>query len=341
MVLNKTNGTELEEQNGMTWDEDPTFHLILVVLACIIVLVNAPIIVFFFKMPSLRHSTANTFLVGLALADMLCGLIMIPAALLCELNTLPPSYRHGVCRFYYVSNYTISISSVYHILAASFAKYFAIVYPVRNITLFTASRVKYVSAIIWLTGFLASHLPIYWPYLSYEDFLKIVKIHGIFLFVFVLVIPTAILFFIHLHIYGNLFWKRRPTTQARQNSGRDTHRENSRVVILFLVLFLVFLISWLPWYLIGAGWIDEDDSVLLTLRFLAPILNPLVFTLVKRDFRKAMTSVIEKSRRRRRNTWSVRSTNATRTESSCDGVRRTTIDQTKQKPCRLMTPYSD
>ena len=322
MKSNQTNGTQ--GWNELGWN--PGLHSTLIFLGCLIVLANTPVILLFLRMSSLRSSVGNIFLFGLAVADMLCALVMIPAGILCEAGSFSNKYRLRVCRFYYITSYTISIASVYHIVAATIAKYFAIVYPMRNLTMFTKSRVKYTVVMIWSLGFLAGHLPIYWPYLSNKQRSSMIYIQGFVLLVFAFVIPVVILVVIHVHIYKTLNMKRRPQ-QTALTSKRTVGEKTHRAIVLFLLLFLVFLISWLPWYLIGAGLLDFTNDGLLSLRFSGPVLNPLVFTFMKRDFRRAVRSVFLGLRGKQRNRFSIRSNNATKIESSLDNCRNSTIEQ--------------
>ena len=250
------------------------FHSTLIFLACLIVLLNVPVIVLFIKISSLRYSAGNSFLCSLAIADILCAVVIIP------------------------SHYTISVASVYHIVAANIAKYFAIVFPMRNLTAFTKSRVFYTILVIWVTSFIAGHLPIYWPYLSFPDLVKMARIHNYFLLVFSFILPVLILLVTHVHMFTTLFFKSRPRTQhsrttSTSTAGQSSLRENNcRIAILFFLLFAVFIISWLPWYLIGIGLVDPTDDYLISLRFMAPVLNPIIFTFVKRDFRGAATTLL-------------------------------------------------
>lgn len=274
------------------------FHSTLIFLACLIVLLNVPVIVLFIKISSLRYSAGNSFLCSLAIADILCAVVIIPSLLICETDILPDETRQKICRFYFVSHYTISVASVYHIVAANIAKYFAIVFPMRNLTAFTKSRVFYTILVIWVTSFIAGHLPIYWPYLSFPDLVKMARIHNYFLLVFSFILPVLILLVTHVHMFTTLFFKSRPRTQhsrttSTSTAGQSSLRENNcRIAILFFLLFAVFIISWLPWYLIGIGLVDPTDDYLISLRFMAPVLNPIIFTFVKRDFRGAATTLL-------------------------------------------------
>ena len=309
---------------GFAWQQD--FHSTLIFFACLIVLLNVPVIVLFIKISSLRYSAGNSFLCGLAIADILCAVVMIPSLLICEVDVLPDETNKKICRFYFVSSYTISVTSVYHIVAANIAKYFAIVFPMRNLTAFTKSRVTYTILAIWAMAFITGHLPIYWPYMSPPHFAKMVMIHNYFLLAFSFILPILILLVIHVHMFTNLFFKSRPFT----STGQSTLRENNwRITILFLLLFAVFVLSWLPWYLIGIQLVDHTNDYLISFRFMAPVLNPIIFTFVKRDFRKAATTLLARLcgfGPRGRFSELSRFTSPARTEQSLDNYRASTTE---------------
>lgn len=322
---------QTETAYKMVWQQD--FHSTLIFFACLIILLNVPVIILFLKISSLRYSAGNSFLCGLAIADILCAVVMIPSLLLCEVDVFPNKTRLRICRFYFVSNFTISITCIYHIVAANVAKYFALVFPMRNITAFTKSRVTYTILVIWVMAFLIGHIPIYWPYLSESQFDKLITIYNYFLLAFSFILPILILLVTHVHIYTNLFFKSRLRTQNSgttfTSTGQGTLRENNwRITILFFILFTVFIVSWLPWYLMGLGLLDYSNDYLISFRFIAPILNPLVFTFVKRDFRMAATTLVKRLcgfgprgrfSEHSRFTWS-------KTEQSLDNYRASTTE---------------
>lgn len=315
MAANATAGNMSSNATTAENEWDMTYHTTLTILAFIIVIVNVPVVVLYFNISSLRHSAGNTFLVGLALADILCACFMIPTGIACDVRLLGDDHQTNVCIFYYVSNLTLSLGSIYHIVAATVAKYFAIVHPMRNITACTKPRVNFIVASIWIVSFLVGHIPFYIKHMGTKDE-EIMHKHAIFLIVFAFAIPTFILICIHVHIYLRLFLNSRPGALI---AGTNTRSENNRrIAILFFLLFLFFIISWLPWYLLWAEFIHprgEVHNALAILRFLAPVINPLMFTFAKRDFRKAAVSLVSRLRGRQPDFSSRRSYHTQATSS--------------------------
>ena len=283
-----------------SYTEWNSLHTSLTIFALIIVIVNLPVVVLYFKISSLRHSAGNTFLVGLAVADILSACLTIPPGITCELGVLERDHHNNMCIFFWVSNVTVSLGSIYHIVAATVAKYFAIVHPMRNITACTKSRVHFVIASIWFGSFLIGHVPIYVNNMGETQGDKMLHYHAIFLVVFAFAIPTWILTAIHVHIYFRLFLNSRPRALITETNTRSEN--NRRIAILFSVLFLFFVISWLPYYLMWASLIRPEPKMADAfgmLRFLAAVVNPLMFTFAKRDFRKAASSLVNRLRGRR------------------------------------------
>ena len=314
MDLNSsTNGTN--STNGTT-EWSIKFHTTLTILAFLIVMVNLPAVVLYFRVSSLRHSAGNTFLVGLAVADILCACVTIPTGITCELGVFETHHQDNICVFYWVSSITVSLASVYHIVAATVAKYFAIVHPMRNITECTKPRVHFVVASIWIASFLIGHVLFYSLDMNDEQMEKLFNVHGIFLVVFAFAIPMLILTAIHVHIYLRLFFNSRSRELITETNVRSEN--NRRIVILFSVLFLFFIISWLPYYLMWADLIKPEtelSNAFSILRFLAAAVNPLMFTFAKRDFRKAATSIMNRLRGKQRDMSSRRSYHTQATSS--------------------------
>ena len=228
MASNVSNTTVMTSDN-----EWSSLHTSLTISAFLIVIVNLPVVVLYFKISSLRHSAGNTFLVGLALADILCACLTIPSAITCHLRVLEGDHHNSMCIFFWVSNITVSLVSVYHIVAATVAKYFAIVHPMRNITACTRSRVHIVIASIWLGSFLIAHVIFYAINMDETQGDKIFYYHSIFLVVFAFAIPTWILTAIHVHIYFRLFLNSRPRALVTETNTRS--KNNRRIAILFSV----------------------------------------------------------------------------------------------------------
>lgn len=278
-----------------------SLHTPIVILAVLICAINIPIIILYYKIRSLRHSSGNTFLVGLAIADILCACVMVPAALTCDTLSFSHPNHLDVCVFYWICSITITLASVYHIVAATISKYLAIVHPMRNITACTPERLKAVIACIWVVSFSIAHILIYIRHMPSHELHVARHRHAIFLVVFAFVVPACILTIIHAHMYLRLLSNSRSRGLITDASFRSEN--NRRVALIFLFMFLFFVISWLPWYLLWAEIIKENLSVhemVLFIRFLAPVLNPIVFTFVKRDYRKAALSLLSRMRGKRK-----------------------------------------
>ena len=315
-ATNITNGASNQTypwQNG--WNE--TMHTALVVFAVVIIIVNLPVVIMYFKITSLRHSSGNTFLVNLALADLLCACVMIPTAIICDGRFVDGKHYLNTWTVYLVSWITLSIASVYHIVAATVAKYFAIVHPMRNITACTNHRIHFIVVSIWIVSFLVGHIPFYVNDMEIARMREIMINHAYFLIGFAFVIPTLILVGIHVQIYLRVFQNMRSRALiTTTNIGFDNNR---RIVILFFILFLFFTVSWLPSYLLYAEVIHIESMSLFeligSLRYLAPIINPIMFTFMKRDFRKAATSLVTGLSGKQRGYSSRRSVNTQATSS--------------------------
>ncbi len=131
----------------------PTWLLvsIFVFLLLIIVIGNSLVIIAVVKFRHLR-SVNNTFVVSLALVDLLFGVIAIP-----QLFTLNGAFTsQAMCKVYVAANEAICGLSALHILAINVDRYIAITRPLRYHSLVTHKRAMVTVALLWTVGICGS-----------------------------------------------------------------------------------------------------------------------------------------------------------------------------------------
>ncbi|XP_070537556.1 octopamine receptor beta-2R-like [Ptychodera flava] len=153
-----SNGTH---SGGGHYSFGDTFQKVVIVISVIGMFDNLIVCYVVYRVRALRTMT-NAFVVNQAVVDSL-------ASFLIAVNHLidPTSY-HGVggqvlCRIW-KSRYLLwscFTASTYSLVAMTFERYFAIVYPLRYIASFTARKVWAIIATVWCSAFIVSTYPFF------------------------------------------------------------------------------------------------------------------------------------------------------------------------------------
>ena len=319
------NGSSNETENVK---EDPallsaSITVLLAFICLLIIIVNGMVIFLICKKRALRSLT-NMFLTSLAISDLISGSVGLPFLFFClKMNIL------NICVSSTIFFRFVAISSVCHALLIAFDRYVAIVHPLRHDSIVRKWRAIGAITFVWLFSFAASVIQLSWygldesslsDYDETEDFDVMYTKACIVLF---FAIPLVLM----CYIYGRIFYisfkvtksDRHMTNALQQESRSAFHEWRGRSVLLIMVV--IFAGCWLPFFLAMLG--DHMESsqlsyspvwvqrLLAVLNFVPPLLNPLLCTLAKRDFRQALKEVVKRKTNNRQyeeNAYSQRST---------------------------------
>ena len=283
-----------------------------IIIAVLIVAINSWVIGLVAMKRSLRTVT-NYILASLALSDLCTGAISIPLLLSCNATLLP-----GVCVADMVAVIFTSVSTVLHILTMTIDRYICIIYALRYQIWVTKRRGWYVIALIWLFSLFMALIQLAWTDPNQDPtedrdpkVEEIFVIYDSFRFVAFIGIPVLFMAF----TYGRIMYEvhrqtkniHKNNTPGWQETRRSTRRE-WKVATIFLAMMIVFLVCWVPFYLLRLEQILQDDFfqlnlselaivLLYWLRLCTSVINPCLYILAKPDFRKAMCSWRKKHRR--------------------------------------------
>ena len=304
-LLNCSNTTTDEDE----FDEEESYgfyaetDVYLIVLAFFIVLVNSLVVGKFAQRRNLRMVAGNFILVSLACSDILTGLVDIPLFLACNILV-----EETVC---YAENLMLrftSVSTVLHLLVATLDRYLSIMHALRYHSLVTKRRVYTSIAAIWLAAALMSLIQAAW--LTPQNMglvenpspeIKAIEIrYDIFCLVVFMAIPFSFMAFTYTCIVIAVV---RQTRSIERNSvtgwqePRTRTRREWKATTIFVVMLLLFVVCWLPYFIlrlqhnIGSQLFALPlvlEYVLTYLRFTTSLLNPCLYVFGKRDFRKSL-----------------------------------------------------
>ena len=297
------------------------YIMLLSFLASFIVLTNLMVMYLFASRDQLRTKT-NTILASLAWSDMLNGLVVIPLQILINIHIQEQSIRLASMVFYRF----IAVSTMLHILAVTLERHICILSPLRYHSLVTKSRVIKILVFLWLVSICNSVISLSWISLSKEynhlkqppglhnsKLLRFEFAYTVFTFVLFFLVPLCIMTYSFRKILREISrHNRRDTELILESSNRNTSSTDSndtdssprqlsklerKPVLIFLTMFTVFSITWSSWYAqililstspkhfkpVGGRWPAFARSTV-------SIINPLLYSLIKKDFRQALKS---------------------------------------------------
>ncbi|XP_026811509.1 adenosine receptor A2b-like [Rhopalosiphum maidis] len=284
---------------------------------------NGLVIVAFRRERRLRRRT-NYYIVSLAVADLLVGLVGIPCAVMSSVGL--PRHLH-LCMFSVSLIIVLCTISILSLVAVSADRYWAILYPMAYSTNSNTKIAISIICICWIMGLLIGFLPLMgWraakgPSLDACEFSLVMDYsYLVFLYFATIILPALFMATSYAHIYtvvikqikqmtllnggqrgGNSPTKLRVLGAARKSEVKAT--QNLSIIVAF------FAVCWMPLYTINCVQAFCDDCPVpaslmhgcIVLSHLNSAGNPLLYAYHLKDFRNAFKSLLlcKKSSRHR------------------------------------------
>ena len=268
----------------------------------LIICANSLVFLLFASTRNLRTQT-NYCLVSLAASDFLAGFVALPLVLVCS-----STHSSYACTSMDLCHRFQSISTILHLLVATSERYFKIKKPFKYNIVVTKWRVVIMLVCVWIFSLSASVVQLTWitADLTKETIFKFDFGYAVFCLVALAFLP----FFVIACIDGHIFYfihkekkMRRALTQGTllEKKGKQKRKQNDRkVAILYAVMTVTFVLGWFPYFIVTLL-IDLDynvpfavQTILLFLKFSTALINPLLYTFFKTDFRKALQTMLQR-----------------------------------------------
>lgn len=283
--------------------------VLLTIAGLLIIAINGLVIYLIYVKKALRSPT-NLFLTSLAFLDFTTGLVGVPLVVHCLAKEVL-----SVCVFSTIFIRLAAISSVCHIILIAFDRYIAIVHPLQHGSLVTKWRAAGAILFVWLMSFGASIIQLSWYTLdenTLKEYAEETATSDLKYIKACIVVFFAIPLLMICYMYGHIFYisfKSMKTDRVRKSSLRQPNRPllhewRGRSVLLIMVV--IFAGCWLPFFLamlqdhkpslefsLRSVWVQR---LLVALTFVPPLLNPLLCTLAKKDFRRSLMEVAFRER---------------------------------------------
>ncbi|XP_068705513.1 histamine H2 receptor-like [Montipora foliosa] len=286
-------------------------YIALLGILCLLIFGSNGLVIYLICKKRTLRSITNMFLTSLALSDLISGVVGFPLLAICSLK----EFIH-ICVSSVMFIRFSAIASVCHVLLIAVDRYIAIVHPLQRATLVTKRRAIFTTVFVWILSFTASFIQMTWYFPEntvldeYEDKTENIDVkYSKACIVFFFAVPLVLMCF----IYGRIFYisckhtesDRRLSVSLQQAAPRFLRPNEWRGKSVLLILVVIFIGCWLPFFWAMLG--DHKESsqfspmplwverLMIFLRFLPPLSNPLLCTLWKQDFRSALrTEVFQK-----------------------------------------------
>ncbi|XP_046737593.1 neuropeptide SIFamide receptor [Diprion similis] len=281
---------------------------------------NSFVIAVVYRSPRMRTVT-NFFIVNLAVADILVIVFCLPATLMSNIF-VPWVLGWWMCKTVpYIQGVSVA-ASVYSLVAVSLDRFLAIWWPLK--CQITKRRARMMIVVIWFIGLTATL-----PWLLFFDLVVIFNyapdvqlclevwpepLDGSLFFLIgnlmlCYVLPMILISMCYVLIWIKV-WKRHiPNDTKDAQMERIQQKSKVKVVKMLVVVVILFVLSWLPLYIIFAriklgGQIDEWEEEILQIA--TPIaqwlgssnscINPVLYAFFNKKYRRGFMAILKSGR---------------------------------------------
>ena len=279
----------------------PAYHASGAVLAILIISANTFVMTLFIRSRYIRDTPSNYLLFSLSTNDLLSGFSIIIHVLpyfvsryagCTTIKRFGEAYRMMAEMF---SNFLL-ISAVAQLMLISSERVISIYHALRYNAIVTHLRVKSAVGIAWVLGILLILIQLLWRSKRHAQLFD--RFYSILLIVSFGFVPAIVLMAQYLWMFKLI---RKMTKKYKTAKERKKSLKKRKALIIYCSMFVCFLIFCVPFLLIRLlvfvkisivfSLPEELLECFFLLRFMVSLVNPLLYTLYKRDFRKATRSL--------------------------------------------------
>ncbi|XP_051482564.1 glucose-dependent insulinotropic receptor-like [Apus apus] len=267
-------------------------------LSCLILPANLLVMVAVCQLMRKQPSTSYAYILNLATADLLVGVMCIPEALD---DILDGGFSHSksFCLLHVAMSMTPCIGSILTLLLISLDRYLAVMLPLSYPTLLRRTPLVLSLVVLWILSLLFGHLPLILPslqqgnYTGYCGLLYVAKSEYLYTLCFGVFAPS-LLVLVGLHVWVG-------SVACRQHARlQHTRRPRFKALRTVLLILVGFSLSWGP-YLVG-GIVQAACSscslasplkdALFLLGETNSFINPLIYALYSKDIRSHLAKLL-------------------------------------------------
>lgn len=288
---------------------DPVYFVVEIACALVSVVENSLVIFLFARNRNLR-TAKNCYVISLASADLLVGLIGIPSALTVSVG-LPRDFH--ACLLVTSSLLLLCTASIMSLVAVTVDRFYAIAMPFAYATSMTSTRAKVYISVAWIVATAVGALPsLGWNRGRPPDprcfFTEVTDPrYLVFIYVATIIAPSFVMAVFYAIIYRTVKQQGNELSEllSKDEDGqlRQTQQHLQRQLELeakaaksIAIVVVVFVVSWLPLYTVNTVSYMCPDCVLsdglvkftIVLSHSNSVWNPILYALTMKDFRSSL-----------------------------------------------------
>ncbi|XP_046342695.1 alpha-2Db adrenergic receptor-like [Haliotis rufescens] len=291
---------------------------LLSVLIFLIILIaitgNTAVIFAIYTSHRLKEEISNMFIVNLSITDLTSAVVVLGSALV-AMSTDRWPMGQAWCDIVCYVNYCMIIVSMLNLCFISVDRYIAIVHSLHYNLLMTRRKVFLMIAYSWFQGSMFGCVPVIFRWVKYDYWEAICAIqwhkqrekalyYVIIAFIMCFLVPGLILIICYCQILKTIKTKQQAITRVSDSPRvRVKYSTSSKAMYGLLVVVVAYFVCMTPFsvtklYKVAA---DEDNVlpgyVNLTASltgYLSSAVNPLIYGIFRKDFRKAFKLVLKK-----------------------------------------------
>lgn len=295
-VYNSTiNGSQIV--NGVS-TEKPLWYWILNAIISLMTVSGNGLVIYVLITRRRLLTPANWFVLSLSISDFLIGLFLPPLSAACDYG-----FECDKRKFYLLYNSLMSLA-VINIFTLTFDRYFGIVYPLKYHLYMTNTRIRVLLACSWIAPILLSCIPITWSSSPPEVAASSKRIHTSVMLAIFEFFPPVLMLLMYIRILLTARRLARQTAnqiaqlnynQYSNNASRNRTERSVRVigavVMLFVFCWLLDIYKSICWHYHVCELNADTVCVSIVLLYLNSAVNPLVYALLKNDFKRELKNL--------------------------------------------------
>ena len=288
------------KENGLV-----AFYVVFLLLAFFIIMANLAVLTLYFKTKPL-HTSNNHLLISLAFTDLFAGAVNIPLIALSALMNI--SRKHAIALNFSVnviSDFVVTVNEL-NLFLIFVDRYLVICHPLYSRKLITRKRRLRGITSTWVVSIIVALLPLSWcfkvvagqnythEYMS--TMLVLISYHSIAVSVCCFILPScAMLFFLISMIRALRVQKRKREQRLKIGKDDSKFRAYHKAFCMLSAMFVSMLVAWSPLMIVRLC-MDLKVEIIISpraldcfmlVRFVTAIVNPFIYTFVKKEFRRA------------------------------------------------------
>ena len=287
---------------------EASYDSCLIILSFLIIGINILVLVLFIRRRPLRTKT-NLLLVSLSVSDLMMGLLGIPMNVACNALVGYQSLS-GLCITSAVVYRFIAVSTIFHILIITGERYVSVIYPFRYLTIVTKKRMLIIITSVWLLSLFVALIQLAWQEFDHFNSRNPTKmrwglIYNIVGVVVCLLVPLTSMLFFYIRMFKVIHHQAqqiRLLSKVQDLQGAKPLAAEKRAISIFALMLGIFTCCWSTWYIgLLQAYLAKDVFYALPevwllvfdfLRFSTSLINPLLYTFLKQDFRNELYLMI-------------------------------------------------